>query len=223
MLNIPQKLFPECVARGPVSLWGCGGWALFARRCATVRNRSQPSATVRNRTREVAMAVPMVSSVKKNIFVVSQRSIASFRIAGVALCDIPTCFMTRQKRFCVAGTILLRRFQKMHCIFRGRRTTLETSDVILRGRRSTFDVSCCVDFANRIVNAARSGDKVQIPWQQWHFLTCDEKLTEASHETSILRWVPKKTLGKTSILTLRIVKIEAVAHEMLVLMLQHAT
>ena len=63
-----------------------------------------------------------------------------------------------QKWFCVAGAILLPRFQKMRCIFRGRRSTLKTSHVILRGRRSTFDVSCCVFFANRIVTAARSGD-----------------------------------------------------------------
>ena len=37
---------------------------MFARRCATVRNRSQPSATARNRPREGRMAVPMVSSAK---------------------------------------------------------------------------------------------------------------------------------------------------------------
>ena len=70
-----------------------------------------------------------------------------------------------KKSFCVAGAILLLHFQKMCCIFRGRRSTLDTSEVILRGRRSTFDVSCCVFSANRIVSAARSGDKVQIPWQ----------------------------------------------------------
>jgi len=30
-------------------------------------------------------------------------------------------------------------------------------------------------FANRIVRAASSGDKVQIPWQAWHFVSsCDE-------------------------------------------------
>ena len=41
-------------------------------------------------------------------------------------------------------------------------------------------------FANRIGRAASSGDKVQIPWQAWHFVRCAEKLMEASHETSIL-------------------------------------
>ena len=45
-------------------------------------------ATGRNRSREVAMAVPMASPAKRIIFVVFQRCIASFRVAGVALCDI---------------------------------------------------------------------------------------------------------------------------------------
>ena len=78
---------------------------------ATVRNRLQPSATVRH------MAVPMVSSAKGVTFRIFQLRVASFRVAGVALCDIPTCFMTCQKWFCVAGAILLPRFQKMRCFF----------------------------------------------------------------------------------------------------------
>ena len=36
------------VARVPVSLWGSGGKAVFAKCCVCVRNRPQPSATVRN-------------------------------------------------------------------------------------------------------------------------------------------------------------------------------
>ena len=63
---------------------------------------------------------------------------------------------------------------------------MDVSIVIFRGRRSTLDVSCYVFFANRIGRAASSGDKVQIPWQAWHFVRCAEKLMEASHETSIL-------------------------------------
>ena len=39
-------LFPECVARVPVSLWGSGGWRCV---CSTLRLCSQPSAAVRNR------------------------------------------------------------------------------------------------------------------------------------------------------------------------------
>ena len=40
-------IFPECVARVPVSLWGSGGWGCV---CSTLRLWSQPFATVRVRT-----------------------------------------------------------------------------------------------------------------------------------------------------------------------------
>ena len=59
------------------------------------------------------MAVPMVSSAGGVIFGGFQRFVVSFRVAGVALCDIQTCSVTCRKSFCVAGAILLRRFQKM--------------------------------------------------------------------------------------------------------------
>ena len=111
---------------------------------ATVRNRSQPSATVRKCPREGRMAVPIGSSAKGVTFGGFQRRVASFRVAGMVLRDIPTCFKTCQKSFCVARAMLLLHFQKMRCFFRGRRSTLDTSDVILRGRSSTLDVSCCV-------------------------------------------------------------------------------
>ena len=120
------------------------------------------------------MAVPMVSSAEVLIFRGFRRLVVSFRVAGVALRDIQTCFVTCRKSFCVAGAILLRRFQKMCCIFRGSRTTLDVSIVICRGRRSTLDVSYCVFFVNRIGRAASSGDKVQIPWHAWHFVRCAE-------------------------------------------------
>ena len=90
------------------------------------------------------MAVPIGSSAEGVTFGGFQRRVASFGVARVALCDISTCFMTCQNSFCVAGAILLPRFQKMCCICRGRRSTLDTSDVILRGKRSTLDMSCCV-------------------------------------------------------------------------------
>ena len=93
------------------------------------------------------MAVPMVSSAEVVIFGGSKGLVASCRVAGVALRDIQTCFVTCRKSFCVAGAILLRRFQKMRCSFRGRRSSLDVSSVILPGRRSTLDVWCCVFFA----------------------------------------------------------------------------
>ena len=134
---------------------------------ATVRNRLQPSSTVRLRPswpqscRAYGRSRTNVSF--STIFDVSPDVLMSFCVAGVALCDIPACFTTHQKSFCVAGAILLLHVHTMRSIFRGRRSTLDTSDVILRGRRSTLDVSFCVFYANCIVSAARSGDKVQIP------------------------------------------------------------
>ena len=127
--------------------------------------------TLRNRPREGRMAVPMVSSAKGVTFRSFQRRIASFRVASVALCDMSTCFMRCQKSFCVQGQYFCEVLRRCVAFYRGRSSTLETSDVILRGRRNTLDVSCCVFSANRIVNAARSGDKVQIPWQALAF--CD--------------------------------------------------
>ena len=145
---------------------------MFARRCVCGRNRPQPSATVR--AIPVWPSVPMGSFAEVILFGGFRRLVASFRVAGVALRDIQTCSGTCRESFCVAGAILLRRFQKMCCSFRGRRSTLDVSIVIFRGRRSTLDVPCCVFFANRIGRAASSGDKVQIPWQSWHFVRCAE-------------------------------------------------
>ena len=58
--------------------------------------------------------------------------------------------------------------------FPGARNSLEIMIVILHRRRSTLDVSCSSFFANRIVRAASNCDKVQIPWQAWHFVRCTE-------------------------------------------------
>ena len=140
-LPLVNQWFP-CVARVRVS--GLGVEGVLARHCSTVRNRPQPFATVRNRPRDGHMAVPMVSFAEGVVFGGFICGVASFCVAGVALRDIQTCFVTCRKSYCVAGAILLRRFQKMRCSFRGRRSTLDVSIVILRGRRSTLDVSCCV-------------------------------------------------------------------------------
>ena len=65
------------------------------------------------------MAVPVASSAKVVTFGSFKSRVASFRVAGVALCDIPACFRMCRKSLCVASAILLRRFQKMSCSFRG--------------------------------------------------------------------------------------------------------
>ena len=73
-----------------------------------------------------------------------KRCATSFRVAGMALRDIPTCFITCQKSFFVTGTMLLHGFQTMICIFCGRHSALETSMFILRGRRSFGEDPSCV-------------------------------------------------------------------------------
>ena len=58
----------------------------------------------------------------------------------------------------------------------GRRSILETSDVMLRGSRRISDVLPVVFFVNRLVRAAWSGDNVQIQWQAWHVMKIDGSL-----------------------------------------------
>ena len=177
MIRIPEmfNLFPECVARAPVSLWGVGGWGCVR---STLRLRSQPFATVRGRSREVRMAVPiMASSAKGCTFGGFKRHVASFRVAGVALCDIQTCFITCQKYSKVVlcgrrNTFAMFSHDKLRFLMAG--AALETPIVILRGRRRTSDVSRCVLFANTIVRAASRADNVQNLWQAWHVVTCDD-------------------------------------------------
>ena len=202
IVHCSYHLFPECVARVPVSLWGSGGWGCVLgvwalRVCsldvafvvATVRNRPQPFATVHNRSYELRMAVPRGSSAEVVIFGVFPCVVASFRVAGVALRDIQQRSVTCRKSFCVVGAILLRRFAKMRGRFRSRRSTFDVSIVIFRGRRSTLNfrrvvlrVFCkshwqgCVKWwqgANSVAGVA--------------FCAMRWKLPEASHETSILR------------------------------------
>ena len=74
-------------------------------------------------------------------------------VAGVALCDFRTGFITCQKSFRVTGAILWHRFPKMGCNF--------------RDRSSALGVSCCVFCASRFVRAASSGGNVKIAWQAW--------------------------------------------------------
>ena len=129
---------------------------------ATVRNRPQPFATVR------------VIKVLQNRSFLEVSNVALLRFAWqcVALRDIQTSFVTCRKSFCVAGAILLRRFRKMRCSFRGRSSTSDVSIVILRGR-STWDVSCCV-FLRIALSGLCQVATVQIPWQAWYFVACAE-------------------------------------------------
>ena len=111
LVSAACRFYPFSRMRSKGSRVTLGVWGL--RVCSL--DVAQPLATVRKCPCEGRMAVPIVSSATGVTFGGFQRRVASFRVAGVALRDIQTCFVTCRKWFCVAGTILLRRFQKMHC------------------------------------------------------------------------------------------------------------
>ena len=130
------------------------------------------SATVRNRPREVAMAVPMAASLATVVtFGGFRRRVASFRVAGVALCDIPTCFITCQKSFCVAGAIYSHRFELQ---FSWQARHFGNLHRHFAWQAQHFRRVASRIFTNRIVRAASSGDTVQIAWQAWQFVRCAE-------------------------------------------------
>ena len=114
--------FSRLRSKGSRFTLGFGGWG--------VRCRSQPSAAVRNRPREVAIPVPLASAAKVVTFGGFKRHVTSFRGAGVALRDSN---MFHHDITCQKYRRLLRRFQTMTCTFRGRRSTLDVSIFILRG------------------------------------------------------------------------------------------
>ena len=129
---------------------------------------------------------------------------------GMALRDIQTCFVTCRKWFCVAGGVVLRRSQKMRCIFRGTRSTLDVSIVILRGRRSTLDLSCglflrtALSGLRPVVTTCKFRGRHGILWDGAEIdgsLARNIDFEVANFE------VHKKTRRKTSILKLQSVKI----------------
>jgi len=166
---------------------------------ATVRNRRQRSPTVRNRWQPSAVLLYdlayIVSSAEGVVFGGFKRRVASFRVAGVALRDIQTCLVTCRKSFCVAGAILLRRFQKMRCSFRGRRNTLDVFIVILRGRRSTLDGRVACFFQIGLAGLLQAATRCRFRLER-----------NIDFEVANLE-VPKKTPRKTSILRLQSVKV----------------
>ena len=96
-------------------------------------------------------------------------------MAGVALCDISTSFIMCRKPLFVAGAMLLHHFQKMNCIlFMPGATHFGDHHRHFAWQAQHFRRVELRAFANRIVRAASSGDSVQILWQAWHFVRCDE-------------------------------------------------
>ena len=127
-------------------------------------NVARPFATIRKRPHEGPMALPMAIVAKVVSFRSVKRRIALFRVAGVALCIIPTyCIICNVSKcvLCVRDAVLSRRCQKMSCSFRGKRSTLETSIVIFCGMCSTSNVLRCVSSFLRIALSGLRHRRVQ--------------------------------------------------------------
>ena len=169
-LNGVKIIFPEFLVRVPVSFWGCGGRRIFAGYYSTVRNRPQPSAPVRNRSRDCHMAVPIGSFPGVVIFGRFTCCVTPFGVTRVALRNIWTYLVMYWKSFCVINAIFLRYFQKICYLFRGRRSISDVSNSIFRSRRNISDISYYIFVGNRIGTAVRSSINVKITWQTWYFL-----------------------------------------------------
>ena len=160
-------IFPECVARVPVSLWGSGGWGCVR---STLRSRAQPSATVR--------AIPVWPC----LWEVLQR----WSFLGVA--DVSLLRFAWQAWHFVTFRLVLERVEsrlawqaQYFCdVFRRCVAVFVAGAALGRVHRhfswqaQHFRRVVLRVFVNRIGRAASSGDKVQIPWQAWHFVTCAE-------------------------------------------------
>ena len=108
---------------------------------ATVHNRPQPSATVCERLSSwQKVAVPMGGSARRVIFGGFKRQ---------TLRDMWMCLVTCRTSFCLAGAILLRRCQKMSCIFEAGVAlwTCPASFCVAGAAFQTSRVTCFLRFA----------------------------------------------------------------------------
>ena len=131
--------------RSKVSRFTLGVWG-YGRVRSALRLRQQPFATVRNR-----MAVPMGSAAKAVNFGGFKRCVTSFRVArvaGVALCDIPTFFITCRKSFLCDRRNTLGSFSEDDFHFSWQAQHFGDFHVISRGRRSIWcrSVVCGIPF-----------------------------------------------------------------------------
>ena len=125
-------LFFDLRVHGKSSCFTLGVEGVFAGRFILRPQSPQPFAIVRECSREGPMAVPAGNV--GNVVSVGGFTcgVMSFRLASVALRDIPTWFIPRQNSLHLTKAMLLHRFQKIGCIFCGKCDTLETSIVFLR-------------------------------------------------------------------------------------------
>ena len=142
---------------------------MFARRCVYVRNRPQPFATVHKRSQPSPTGYDKFR--KRGHF--WKRRVASFRVARVALRDIQTCFVTCRKPFLWQSQYLVTFSDALQFSWQAQHFGRVHRHFAWQAQHFRR-VGLPAFLANRIVRAASSGDKVQIPWQARHFVRCDE-------------------------------------------------
>ena len=184
--------FPNAGSRFTLGVWGLSVCSLEV---------AQPFAAVRNHSREVAMALPLASSAKVVIFGGFKCRVASFRVAGVALCGIPTCFHTVSKiGLCDRGNTFAsfsedelrfswqaQHFGDLHLRFawqaqRFRRVVLCFLRIALSGLRQVV-ARWHSNYVFHKVSKIGLCDRVCVVFRRLVAFF----VTEASHETSILR------------------------------------
>ena len=126
-------------------------------------------ATVRNRSRDPRMAVPMGSSAEVVLLGVADVSLLRFAWQAWHFVTFRRALERVESRFAWQAQYFCDVFRRCVAVF--------VAGAALWTCPSSFFVAgaaLCVFFVNRIGRAASSGDKVQIPWQAWHFVTCAE-------------------------------------------------
>ena len=158
--------------RSKGSRFTLGVWGLSCVR-QTLRYRSQPSATVRNRSQMSAQGRcgRAYSKIHKRDHFWSFPASRSF--------------VSRGRRGTLWHSYMFHDVSKIVCVCQaqyfcnvlGRCGPFSLARALLSAPPRSFCVAvaalwtaCCVFLANRIVSAARNGDKEQIPWQAWHFV-----------------------------------------------------
>ena len=209
-IGIFKDVFSECVARVPVSLWGSGGWGWcsldVAFTVATVRNRP-------HRPQPFAWGP-------------YGRAYGKFcRGGNFWRFQTCRCFVSRGRRgtswhldvFCEVLKVGFAWQAQYFCDVFRRCVAVFVAGAALWTCPSPFFVQAqhfrrvmLRVFCKSHCRAASSGDKVQIPWQAWHFLTCAEnwRKPRTKHRFEVANFhVLRKTRRKTSILKLQSVKI----------------
>jgi len=138
----------------PFIVWGSGGWTLVRLECLVGSSTGRRRVVVRS-------LIPCLWGKLQNLsfWNVSKQVVMSFCVAGVALCDIPTCLITCRK--CQNW-----RMSRTKCSFCCAHVSPLESMVFL-WRRRVFGGSCKTSPFRRFPSRL----SCRFAWQAWHFVT----------------------------------------------------